>query len=148
MNRILKLLLAGWIGLSSLANAAQIEIKLMEPESFRDFSLSGMRAHHTGLVFEGEVVRDLDRLVARTIGEGNRLVLEFTDIDMAGEIQPWRSSENRNIRYMESHYPPRLNFNFQVLDGSGAILAQGSEELRSSTYLGRVRMGAADAFRF
>ena len=148
MNRILKLAFAAWLGAASFASAGSIEIKLVDPDSFRDFSVSGMRANRSAPIFEREVTRELERLVAKTIGDGNRLVLEFSDIDMAGEIQPWRSSEGRNIRYMESHYPPRLSFAFEVLDAAGEVLLKGSEELRDPTYLSRMRIGAADSFRF
>lgn len=63
------------------------------------------------------------------IPENHSLQLRITDIDMAGDIQPWRNRTNANIRYIEPIFPPRMRFDFTLVDADGNVVLEGSENL-------------------
>lgn len=118
--------------------AASLEVSFVEPKSFRDFSVSGLSEERTQPIFERELQRNLGSLVERHLGD-RTLVLEFTDIDMAGDIQPWRNRHFQDIRYVEHIYPPRLDFNYAVRDADGNVILEGSEVLRDIAFMHRLR---------
>ncbi len=128
--------------------AASLEVSFVDPKSFRDFSVSGLTEERTQPIFERELARNLGSLVERSLGD-RTLVLEFTDIDMAGDIQPWRNRHFHDIRYVEPIYPPRLDFNYAVKDADGNVILEGSEVLRDIAFMQRIRSPRmSDSFFF
>lgn len=96
---------------------------------YTDFSISGMSEEKTLTIFQAELERELETFAKRYLKEGQALLLVFTDIDMAGDIQPWRNRHNADIRYVEGIYPPRLKFRYTLSDEEDTILAEGEESI-------------------
>jgi len=120
----------------SIANTEQPVIRqsLIDVDSFRDFSVSGMSPERSVGVWDSE----FERFAAHNasfVPTGMVLHLEFTDIDMAGDIQPWRNRNNADIRYIENIYPPRLVFRYSLTDADGTVVASGEETLRNLSFL-------------
>lgn len=122
----------------SAIQAQTIVLAFDNPAAFTDLSLQGMSAERTLPIFEQEVSRELNRLAERSLQEGETLRITFKDIDMAGEIQPWRNRNNANIRYMENIFPPRLWITYQLLDAENNILQEGEARLTDMAFLMRV----------
>jgi hypothetical protein len=57
------------------------------------------------------------------------LKVTFTDIDLAGDYEPWRGPQLMDVRIVKSIYPPRLTFTFQLTDESGRVLSEGERKL-------------------
>ncbi|MCC5805338.1 MAG: DUF3016 domain-containing protein [Opitutales bacterium] len=133
-----KYLTAALAFVPALAAAASLEVSFVDPKSFRDFSVNGMSEERTQPVFERELARNLAPRLESLLGD-RTLVIEFTDIDMAGDIQPWRNRHNQDIRYVEHIYPPRLEFNYTVKVAEGEVILEGSENLRDMSFMYRVR---------
>ncbi|MCD8481996.1 MAG: DUF3016 domain-containing protein [Verrucomicrobia bacterium] len=79
--------------------------------------------------FSREFDRQLVRTSERWIPEGHQLHLVITNIDMAGEIQPWRNRHHADIRYVESIYPPRMKFTYALTDADGEVVKEGEKHL-------------------
>lgn len=109
--------------------AQSLQLNFADIDRYRDFSLQGITAERTRPVFEGELRRALEPDLPRVFKEGEVLVITFTDIDMAGEIQPWRNRNNSDIRYIENIYPPRLSFDYKVQDSEGNVSQEGSARI-------------------
>lgn len=122
------------IPFGSPLTAQSLEFKFEDVDRFRDFSLQGMQPKRTQPVFEKEVIRALEPAVKKSLAEGQVLEITFTDIDMAGEIQPWRNRNNADIRYVESIYPPRLSFNYALRDAEGTLIDEGSAKVTDLAY--------------
>jgi hypothetical protein len=112
--------------------AEPIKMNFESIEDFSDFSVSGMSETKTRSIFEGEAARNLR--LKKYIGEDRTLELTFHDIDMAGDIQPWRNPNNADIRYIKSIYPPTLKFSYVLKDAAGATIAEGEESLRDLNF--------------
>ena len=124
--KTLNLIFFTLLGLSPLAGICGTATAEFEnPEEFTDFSVSGMSEEKTLNIFQDELEPELQRLADKYLAEGETLTLTFTDIDMAGDIQPWRNRTNSDIRYVEAIYPPRLKFSFTLADTEGNILKEG-----------------------
>lgn len=109
--------------------AGSIETEFEGYEEYTDFSVYGLSEEKTLRIFKAEFKPLLDKLGERYLGEGETLKLRFTDIDMAGDIQPWRNYTNADIRYVEAVYPPRLKFTYSLMDADGEVVMEGEESI-------------------
>lgn len=106
--------------------AGNVEVQYKDVESYRDFSVSGMSEEKTLPILKRELESVLERLGKKHVPEGYTFKMTITDIDMAGDVQPWRNRHNDDIRYVESIYPPRIKFDYQLLDNEGNVVAEDS----------------------
>jgi hypothetical protein len=116
-------------------SAGTIELTFAPVEDFRDFSISGLSEESTLPLFEAELSEELESVATKYLAQGEKLVIYFTNIDMAGDIQPWRNRHNADIRYVENIYPPRLSFTYQLLDAEGKILSSGEETISDLSFM-------------
>ncbi len=143
MKTLLSLLaLAG----TTLASAAVVP-HFEGLDDFTDFSISGRSEANARTVFEGALER-ASRLQS-IVGEERTLELTFTDIDMAGDIQPWRNREFADIRYVEAIYPPRLEFSYVLRDSECNEIACFTENRRDLGFLQTARLtGRYEPFHY
>jgi hypothetical protein len=103
-------------------------------EKFTDIAVSGATAKiGSDLIFR-ELDRHLANLAKRYLAPGETLVVTMRDIDLAGAIEPWRGSDFGNVRFLRDTQPPRLAFDYQVLDASGKVTKEGSAKLTNLTF--------------
>lgn len=85
---------------------------------------------------------------SRVLAPGQRLDIEVTDVDLAGEYEPWRGPNMNDIRIVKSIYPPRIDLAFTLYGADGAILRQGSRKLRDASFLERNPGNSQDSLRY
>jgi hypothetical protein len=131
------------------APVSRISAEFVKPESFTDF-----RESHFDSDKEREhLISEFNALLAslsRFVPEGQKLELRFTDIDLAGDFEPWRGPQFDQIRIMKEIYSPRMKFDFRIVDAkTGAVLRQGSEKISDMGYLMNAgRIPNSDALRY
>lgn len=79
---------------------------------------------------------------------GQKLVVTFTDIDLAGEYEPWRGPQFSDVRIVKSIYPPRFNFSYKLTDAAGKVVKEGKEQLRDLAFDMRLTMDRQDPLRY
>jgi len=124
LNRLFLALVLAASPVNLLAEAS-ITATFEDVETFQDFEYSGMNAVKTKSSFLRALDREGQRVAKRVLEDGQTLKLHFKDIDMAGDVQPWRNRDNADIRYIESVYPPRLEFDYQLLNADGKVIEEG-----------------------
>lgn len=123
---------------------AQVEVIFENPEKYRDIEYGeggveqGIRIHLP--VLEKHLVRQGKRYLE----EGQRLSIEITDIDLAGEYEPWRRIDFQDVRIVKAIYPPRMAFRYELTDGDGNVLKSGEEHLTDLTFQYRPRISFHD----
>lgn len=145
---LLTLLALGGLAATGFAagNANRVEVKFAEPEKFADVRRDATTAGYDA-AYLGELVTFLERQVpARVVADG-RLTITFTDIDLAGEFEPWREGRWADVRIVKPLYPARLHFRFVLTDASGAVIRSGERELSDLTFT-RLPGLAPDRLRF
>ena len=88
------------LGLST-AHAAQpsnVRIDFVHPERFSDFSIQGRQEITSAPIFRDNISAYLSPYVARRF-PGATLTLRFTDIDLAGRLEPWRIRKFNDVRF-------------------------------------------------
>ena len=82
------------------------------------------------------------------VPEGCKLTMTFTDIDLAGDFEPWRGAQWDDIRVVKDIYPPHFKFTWSVADASGAVLKQGTEDILDMNFQMRVTIDRQDPLRY
>ena len=60
---------------------------------------------------------------------GLTLDVRMTNIDLAGEFEPWRGPQFDRVRIMREIYPPRVALEFRLTDAGGAVVKEGQRVL-------------------
>lgn len=86
----------------------------------------------------------LEKAAARRLAPGQQLAVTFTDIDLAGDFEPWRGLQFQDIRVVKEIYIPRLTFSYKVTDASGAVVKSGEKKLLDMGFQMRITSGFRD----
>lgn len=140
-NKLLLLGLAGFLPMA-VGHAApkspggQVDVAFFEPQKFTD-----VRSRAMGTFEETSYLDQLrEFLVAqagRQVPAGYALAVTFTDIDMAGDFEPWRGVRWDEIRIVKEIYPPRAQLSFQLKDPTGKVVKEGRRDLRGLSLMTR-----------
>lgn len=142
LNRLFLVLLLGAapvfaVNRNTPANQ-RIEVVFFEPQKFTDVRdrLMSSDPERTGYL---DIIRDYLVQQARFfVPEGQKLFVTITDIDMAGDFEPWRGPQFDDVRIVKDIYPPRINLSFRLVDAEGNVLKQGQRELKDLAFQMRI----------
>jgi DUF3016 family protein len=133
---LLSMLCLGWATAHS-TEPSNVRISFVDPEKFSDFRIQGRQENVSAAIFRDEVTAYLSPYVAKRF-PGAILSLNFTDIDLAGRLDPSRTRKLPNARIDRNIASPvRLYFDYRLTDSHRTILASGSKALVDSDYLYR-----------
>ena len=104
---------------------------LNDSENARDATLGELRTY---------LVEHANRLLA----PGQQLKITVTDIDRAGEFEPWHGPQWADVRIVKDIYPPRINLAFKLVDTDGRVLKEGTRELTDLAYLMKITLAFSD----
>jgi hypothetical protein len=124
------------------------EVVFDHPEKFTDVKDGTIptdkgRDAILGLIREFIVSR-----ASQEMPDGYHLKITFTDIDLAGDFEPWRGPNWEDVRIVKPIYPPAFKFTYLVTDKTGAVIKQGSEDIRDLTFQERIAFPPDDPLRF
>lgn len=128
------------------AMAAETDIAFVHPEGFTDV---GRDARHTDRDdYLARLKAHLADRARRWLPPDQSLEIRITDVDMAGDFEPWTGSRD-DIRIFRPIDAPRVNLAFQLKSADGSVLQAGERRLIDSSYLsgGDVR-SSDDPLRF
>jgi hypothetical protein len=111
------------------AQKGQIEVIYDHPENFTDVKDSDMGSEKGRDSYLALLKEHLQDRGSRYLAEGQKLTLTFTNIDMAGDFEPWRGMNYHDVRIVKEIYPPRMNFAYKLADATGAVVKEGQEKL-------------------
>lgn len=127
------------------AHSASVEIKFTDPDKYVDIR-SGEKNDSS---FRENVFYNIEKQLkklAKNLPEDQLLKLEVTDIDLAGDTLI--GGINR-IRIVKQMYPPRIKFNYQLVEKDKSIIAQGEENIRNTSFMTNQGLRyKSDAFGF
>ena len=124
--------------------SATVEVIFENPEEYRDIDYGdgntrrGIKVHLP--ILEKHILKQGKRFLK----EGQTLSMTITDVDLAGEYEPWRSPDFDDIRIVKDIYPPRISFSFELKDSEGTVLKSGEEKLVDMSFQYRVRISSYD----
>lgn len=149
LSQLLTLALAGLAGGAVQAappvngSNALAEVNFLEPKKFTDVRDSDMGDYERTTYLDS--LRDhLLEQAKHFVPPGQKLSVTFTDIDMAGDFEPWRGPRFSDVRIVKDIYPPRIELSFKLTDAEGNVLKQGKRELRDLAFLMKITMAFRD----
>lgn len=74
--------------------------------------------------------RHLRTRADRMLPEGQSLSVRITDLDLAGEYEPWSGARYDHVRIIRSTYPPEIKLTYALRDAQGQVLREGETTLR------------------
>jgi Protein of unknown function (DUF3016) len=127
---------------------ARAEVVYDHPEKFTDVKDSSMPTEQGSAAILKSLREYLVHQAGFLVPEGDKLTITFTDIDLAGDFEPWRGPQFDNIRIVKAIYPPQFKFSFTLTDASGRVIREGEENLLDQAFDMRMTLDRDDPLRF
>ena len=138
---------AGLHAATESAVGSQVQVNFFEPEKFRDVGRTHMASDRDRDGDLAVIQKHLIKQARHYLPEGYRLEVTFTDVDMAGEFEPWRGPQWSDVRIVKDIYAPRMELTFRVTDPDGNVVNEGKRVLRDSAFLMKLSIDRSDAYR-
>lgn len=142
---VLALGVAGAVrALDAVKGPATVEVIFYEQEKFTDVR-DGYMGSDKGREATLDTLKDyLTGRAVRGLTAGQKLAITVTDVDLAGDFEPWRGSQWGDVRIVKDIYPPRLTLVFRLTDADGTVLKEGKRDLRDLAFMIKMTMGFRD----
>ena len=141
-------LAAGALCAADAKAAPRTEVIFDHPENFTDIKDRALPTEKG----QAEILSTLRSFLVdrsdRLLPPGYSLRMTFTDIDLAGDFEPQRGAQWDDVRIVKSIYPPAFKFTYSVMDPSGRVVKQGSEDIRDMTFDTRITFDGGDSLHY
>lgn len=111
---------------------SRVSVSFVEPEKFTDSRRGKLAPTSAG------VLRELENFLIETGGRylpaTTKLSIRVTDIDLAGDFELFRGPQADQVRINKGLYPPRIMLEFEVIDGTAAVVRSGKRDLTDINY--------------
>lgn len=119
----------------SLAQEGPVQVRWENPANFTEIRYSHNSVESRRGNWVEQLAQHVRKYATPRLPAGDRLEVNITDIDLAGDYEPWHGARFQDTRFLRDIYPPRITLAFTLTDASGAVIAQGERKLRDSAYL-------------
>lgn len=143
-------LVAAGVAVASASDkpASAIEVSFVASEKFTDVKDDHMDSDRGREAVLEQLKEHLVTHGAKYLAKGQRLQITVTDVDLAGDFEPWRGINFHDIRIVKDIYPPRVNLEFRLIDAEGKVVSEGKRQLRNLSYLMTMVMPTSDPLRY
>jgi hypothetical protein len=129
-----------------------VSVSFLEPEKFTDvkeeWGAVSVRSDARREAVLDELKQYLEKTAPRYLSAGQLLEIKITDIDLAGDFEPWRGANFDDIRIVKDIYPPRVSLEYRLMAADGSVIREARRELRDLGYLMSVSMPTSDSLRY
>jgi hypothetical protein len=125
-----------------------VSVRYKDPQNFTEAKRDvGMH-----LVGADDYLKPLKKYIAerasRILAPGQHLDIVVTDVDRAGEYEPWRGPRMDDIRIIKDIYPPRIELDFTLVGADGKVISKGQRKLRDASFLSHNFANDSDSLRY
>ena len=128
--------------------SSPVNVTFLAPEKFtdvKDYYLDTERGRDALL---DQLREHIMTRAAKYLAAGQRLEITVTDVDLAGDFEPWRSPNFDDVRFVKDIYPPRINLEFRLFGADGKVVTEGKRQLRDLGYLTNFTLPNWDPLRY
>ncbi|HEX9271024.1 MAG TPA: DUF3016 domain-containing protein [Candidatus Binatia bacterium] len=131
------LLLTTLHGLGHAASAdpepvSRIAVVFVEPEKFIDARRADFKPNSDALL--DAIAKFMQEMGEETLPPDMNLDIRVTDIDLAGNFDPWHGPQSDHVRITNQLYPPRIALEFRVIGPRGQVIQGGKRNLTDLDY--------------
>ncbi|MBB1328139.1 MULTISPECIES: DUF3016 domain-containing protein [Pseudoalteromonas] len=145
MNLVKKIATTMCIALPALAHAGESVVKWNDFNDYRDVRASNQAkgSYHKSIAASFE--KHMSKL-AEQLPKDYKLNVEFTDLDLAGDV---RYGGMEEIRVVKSIYFPRIKLNYSLTDNDGTVLSKDTDvELKDMGFMDKIKMGREESLYY
>lgn len=126
--------------------ASRVSVVFVEPEKFTDLKRDSWSDYSPDLL-------DQLQTFMRETGEyyvppGMHLGIKITDVDLAGDFEPWRGPRFDDVRIVRAIYVPRISLEFSLTDAKGDVVSSGKREISDLAFQMRTAWPQNDYLRY
>lgn len=125
-----------------------VSVTYDNPETFDQGRTGGRETAQARRAWVDALSQYLAERAAPQLPQGQRLEVHITDVQRAGNFEPWRGPRGADVRIVRDIYPPRIDLRFKLLDGDGRLLREGRRPLRDATFMMRPDLHPNDPLRY
>jgi hypothetical protein len=129
-------------------SVSRTDVTFDHPENFTDVKDRALPTDRGRDNILGNIRSFIVDRADRILPQGYSLKMTFTDIDLAGEFEPQRGAQWDDVRIVKAIYPPAFKFSYAVMDASGKVVKQGSENIRDMTFDTRITFDRGDPLHY
>ncbi len=134
MKKLLIVLVSAlsFLSVAPMTMAAESEVTWTNPDDYRD-----MRPGNTSTrkKFQAHVFEELEEHFAKLaakLPESQKLVIDVTDVDLAGDVRIGTMNE---IRIVKDIYHPRIEFSYKLVNADGSVATEDALNLKDMGFL-------------
>ncbi|MEO6264662.1 MAG: DUF3016 domain-containing protein [Luteimonas sp.] len=133
----------------SLPAQGPVSVRWEDPAQFSELRYSHNRWEASRGDWVMQLATWLRTRAERRLPPGERLDIDITDIQRAGNYEPWLGIQFDSVRILRDLYPPRIRLTVQRLDANGRVVAEGERRLSDPGFLmNDSNFGRDDPLRF
>lgn len=119
------------LGLAVAAQAAGKAEVMWNPDAYayRDIEMYGMEPDDSLEVVQDGMNEVFERLANSHLAAGQTLQVTVNDLDLAGQMEPYRGGAMDDVRIVRSIYPPAIKFDWKVVNAAGETVLEGTEDI-------------------
>jgi DUF3016 family protein len=126
----------------------RVEVVFDHPENFTDVKDSYLPSDKGRDAILSRIRSFLVSRAEPLLPAGDGLKITFTDIDLAGDFEPWHGARWDDVRIVKEIYPPAFKFSYVVTEPSGRVVKQGTEDIRDLNFQTRLVLDTSDSLRY
>lgn len=133
----------------ALPESGPVSVAWADPATFRELRHSHNRYEAARGSWLTDLAEHMRKRAEAQLPAGERLELTITDVDRAGDYEPWRGGNLHDTRIVRDIYPPRMTVQVRHFDASGALVSEGERKLSDPGFLlGITPINASDPLRY
>lgn len=119
----------------ALPEQGAVAVRWEDPKTFSEIRYSRNTAESRRGNWVEQLAAHLRQRAQPRLGAGERLEVTLTDIDRAGEYEPWQGPQLHDTLFIRDLYPPRITLTFKRIAADGTTLAEGERKLSDPGFL-------------
>lgn len=119
----------------ALPEQGPVDVRWDDPRTFSEIRYSHNIAESRRGTWVEQLAAYLRNRAQPRLPAGEHLDVTITDIELAGDYEPWRGPQFQDTRFIRDIYPPRLTLTFTRTDANGAVIATGERKLTDLGFL-------------
>jgi len=126
---------------------SKVQVEFVNPEKFTDVR-DGFVSSDKGRAANADAIRQyIEQRAGQYVPDGYALAVKVTNIDLAGDFEPWGQPGAEDVRIVKDIYPPRIDLSYTLTDSAGKVVKEGTRELRDLNFLMKIDIRRTDPFR-
>jgi hypothetical protein len=127
-------------------SVSRISVIFVQPEKFTDARRADFKPNSEALL--EALAKFMQEMGEETLPADMNLDIKVTDVDLAGDFEPWRGPQFDHVRVTNQLYPPRITLEFRVFDVQGQVIQNGKRTLTDLDYQLRTFYPMDDYLRY